>query len=201
MRKLIIVVSFLLLSSTAHATPIQNLPGLTSISVCFAHSSPGSHICGGPNINQLIAGPDNLIQSGIVGVGKGEMFTALTDATGDTGKGDEYFLLYLEKGNSTYWLDSVSLVFGLTHEYAINIATAALEFAHGNSITDLSKALGKIDNNIVGINSGSIVFSFASSTPPPIPDPIPEPSTIILLGIGLVGIASVSLRKRFKKAE
>ncbi len=42
-------------------------------------------------------------------------------------------------------------------------------------------------------------FTYTQGASAPAPDPVPEPTTVALLGIGLVGLAGVDVRRRLKK--
>ncbi len=63
-----------------------------------------------------------------------------------------------------------------------------------------SSSIGTDFRSPEGMDNASFVFGRITTDPipdDPIPDPIPEPSTMFLLGIGLIGIAT--LGKRFRK--
>jgi hypothetical protein len=188
-----LLIYFVFFSFDAFAAPIQDLPYLMDLNPVFGYS-PDTTVRGGPQQAELKAHPDSLLNIPLAGIGTG-IYGGLSGTNGDLGSGDEYFTLLLQKSGKTYWLDSVELCFnnGTSHwcegAYAIT-ATSGLVFASNNTISDLNKSLGLSDNQYVGIESGSIVFSFQSSAP------IPLPTTLLLFGTGIVSLIGTRIRRK-----
>lgn len=150
--------------TTASARLIQDLPNFHSITICFAGSPV---VCAGWNKSQFSAQPDSLIPASFDGR-PGTVLGGLSDQNGNLSKGDNFFVLYL---NSFRPIDSVYLFFSdpFRQEFPLAVvSTANLVFSSGYGPDDLSNLLAQ-DGNYVGIQSGTIVFSFASSSPSPTP--------------------------------
>ena len=168
--------SAFVIAAPAKAVPIQELPGLLSITVCLGG---GPSHCSTLNRENFAAAPDSLLLFNGLGISPpgGTIHGGLSDATGVLNQGDEFLLLFFQTDGVSF--DSIELNFdaapGVTKEGPAGITFESLVF-NG----DLMNALGPRDQITVGIASGPIVFGFAS---------VPEPSTLLLLASGLAAMA------------
>lgn len=215
-KLLILVIAFLIFTSTVQAIPIYNIPNFRNLAVNFISGGVSSTWSAGFWRDELLAQPDSWIQKPIITVGN-NIFGGLTDENGDLAAGDDYFTLFLGAvGGSNYWLDGIALStstvdvngdFAIDYEGATDItATSDIVltgwklvnggFRTGATIDDLSFTLGIPDTDSIELLSGKITFGFAFSEPAS--EPIPEPSTWLLLGIGLAGIALAVRSTRIK---
>lgn len=159
-----VAVAVLLLDrAQASATPIQSIPGLLQVGV-------RSLVGGDSGLDRaaLAAQPNALLR---IPAPRGDAFGGLSDATGDLGRGDEYFVLQLQplSPGERIFLDCVYLFYDSTHavrqEYAVSLTTANVVFAPGFGPEHLARILGPCDGSSLEIYSGTLVVGFASSMP------------------------------------
>jgi hypothetical protein len=97
--------------------------------------------------------------------------------------------LFADPGNSDLQL-AIWSVFGLSGSFT----------ATPGSIADLANAVSAVENGYVTsdvfyIPSGPNLPSVNGTTPQPFISQVPEPSSLVLLGVGLLGLIGLSLKK------
>jgi hypothetical protein len=142
---IIAIASASMVAAPAKAIPIQELPGLLSITVCI-----GPSYCSSLNRESFAAAPDSLLLFDGLAFGSPpseSIHGGLSDATGVLDQGDEFLLLYF--GTNGVSFDSIELNFdadpGVTKEGAAGITFESLVFTGASGPDDLTNALGLAD--------------------------------------------------------
>lgn len=204
-----IVIVTLLLCSQAHATPVRDILNLASITFWEATGNPIAYTFGvnSPQLTQRRPDPlstSNMDFSGVVG--------------------HEFYDVFYSNQDGTFNIDGEYLTiegiydFGLPFGGGLNLAEIGLNFsgattefgnyvasfvALGNNAipSDVGKAIDgdlqtwtTMGNTIGQTQRLRVTLGFESSSGP---TPVPEPGTMLLLSVGIAGIAVV--RSRHKK--
>ena len=168
----------LFIASPAHATPILEIPGVTSIQVTIRRPGQTGAFEGfSLPIADLIANPTALHTETFPAISNATFQWGISDVNGNSvGASSEYLLF---QSAVTYTIGSISLFNAdtATHIYPTHtvIGPADLENAFGPCCGDLGHF--GVPQSVVGFGA------------------VPEPSTALFLGIGLAGVAAMRRRR------